>query len=301
MGAEIDDKKPNWFVRILIILLCFFIAGLIYFNFILSYPPAKISGGLLVLVAFLTVLVLSESFDNFSITKVLTLSRTIREKEVNNQELKKENTELRNQIINISTNISQKQVNATYVLPSEAGKLFTVKQADQPEREEKRKETEETTEEPPQTKRHIPFSKFEEIALQRFLQVEKFLQLQLVRDAKLVNLFESIDPISEYSPIFDGYINTVDAEIFIEMRPNRVTAYMRERIYIMLSKINFYRNIKKVNACLYLVLVTRPDEEQNSLPLERLLKEFEPAKVNGLLQIKVVEITQQEYDAVTAS
>jgi hypothetical protein len=306
MSEEIDNKKPNWFVRILIILLCVFIGGLIYFNFFWTCPPAQISGGLLVLVAFLTVLVLSEAFDNFSISKLITLSKTAKEKETKNQELKKENTELRNQIVNISTSISQKQVNSTFVLTDELSKMLTVKKADEPEMEEKRNETEEPTEEKQTTRRFISFSKFEEIALPKFLLAEGLHQLPLVRDAKLVSQFQQVDPISDYSPIFDGYIKTIDTEIFIEMKSKRMGPMLRERIYIMLSKINYYRTIKKINAYLYLVLIVRPDDDEqpgvrNITFADRILEEFEPAITNGLLQVRTVEITQQEYDAIATT
>lgn len=306
MSKETDNKKPNWFVRILIILLCIFIGGLIYFNFFWSCPPVQISGGLLVLVAFLTVLVLSETYDNFSISKLVTLSKTVKEKETKNQELKKENTELRNQIINISTSISQKQVNSTFVLTDELSKMFTVKKADEPEMEEKRNETDEPLEEKQTTRRHIPFSRFEEIALPKFLLKEGLNHLPLVRDAKLVSQFQQVDPISEYSPIFDGYIKTIDKEIFIEMKAKRMGPMLRERIYIMLSKVNYYRTIKKVNAYLYLVLIVCPDDDEqyngrNSTFVDRILEEFEPAMTNGLLQVRTIEITQQEYDAIAAA
>jgi hypothetical protein len=306
MTQEIDNKKPNWFVRILIILLCIFIGGLIYFNFFWTCPPAQISGGLLVLVAFLTVLVLSEAFDNFSISKLITLSKTAKEKETKNQELKKENSELRNQIVNISTSISQKQVNSTFVLTDELSKMLTVKQANEPEKEEKRNEIEEPTEEKQTTRRFVSFSKFEEIALPKFLQSEGLNQLPLIRDAKLVSQFQQVDPISEYSPIFDGYIKTVDTEIFIEMKSKRMGLMLRERLYLMLSKVNYYRTIKKVNAYLYLVLIVRPDDNEqlngrNSTFADRILEEFEPAITNGLLQVRTVEITQQEYDVITTT
>ena len=94
--TQLNDtpKKPNWFVRVLIIFLCLFIGGLIYFNFFgNSYfaikTSAQITTPLLVLVAFLTVLVLSEAFDNFSIAKLISLSKTVKEKEDNNKELKR--------------------------------------------------------------------------------------------------------------------------------------------------------------------------------------------------------------------
>jgi membrane protein implicated in regulation of membrane protease activity len=308
-----EKKKPNWFVRTLIILLCLFIGGLVYFNFFWSCPPAQISTGLLVLVAILTVLVLSEAFDNFSITKLISLSRTVNETENKNQELKKENSELRNQIVSISTSISQKQINSTFVLTDELAKMLSVKQADEPEKQQKQKETEQeaeqdtttitTTTEPltqeQSTKRYINIRRYEEVALPKFLASEGLSQLPIISDAKFTNQFQQIDPVSEFSPIFDGYIKTIDTEIFIELKfKNRGMVMLRERLYIMLSKIYYYRNIKRVNAYLFLVLIIRPDEEHNEAILERIRKEFEPSITNGLLRIREVEITNEENQQI---
>lgn len=307
-----EDKKQNWFVRILIILLCIFIGGLIYFNFFWTKPPAQISTGLLVLVAFLTVLVLSEAFDNFSIAKLVSLSRTVKDKENKNQELTKENSDLRNQIVTISTSISQKQVNSNVFLTEELARMLSVRQADEPEKQQKQEETEQedsqtttttttTTPPTPETplRRFIPVSKFEEIALPKFLASEGLIQLPIVRDAKFTNQFQRIDPVSEFSPIYDGYIKTIDTEIFIEMKmKNRNIVMLRERLYLMLSKINYYKNIKRVNAYLFLVLIIRPDEEQSYSYSDKLKKEFEPAISNGLLQIREVEVTEVEYQQI---
>ena len=130
--------------------------------------------------------------------------------------------------------------------------------------------------------------------------IEGLDMLPIIRDAKFVSHFHQIDPVSEYSPIFDGYIKKVDAEIFIEMRVKGLMGNStRSNLYIMLSKINYYRTIKKVNAFLYLVLVFRPDDdEQRYIQKNKILQEFEPAITNGLLQIKIIKITQQEYDAI---
>jgi len=73
---------------------------------------------------------------------------------------------------------------------------------------------------------------------------------------------------------------------------------LRERIYLMLSKINYYRSIKRINAYLFLVLINRPDEEQNETTLERIQREFEPAITNGLLRIRIVEITEEETNKI---
>lgn len=73
---------------------------------------------------------------------------------------------------------------------------------------------------------------------------------------------------------------------------------LRERIYLMLSKINYYRNIKRINAYLFLVLIIRPGEEQNEQTLDRIKKEFEPAIANGLLRIREVEISIEENQQI---
>ncbi len=304
-------RKPNWFVRILIIVLCIFIVGLIYFNFFWSCPPAQISTGLIVLVAFLTVLVLSEGFDNFSIAKVISLSKTVKETDNKNQELKKENSDLRNQIVSISTSISQKQINSTFVLTDELAKMLSVRQAEEPEKQQKEKENEQEAEQERTTitttqptheaapRRFVNTRRFEEVALPKFLASEGLSQLPIISDAKFTNQFQQIDPISEFSPIFDGYIKTIDTEIFIEMRiKNRSMIMLRERLYLMLSKINYYRNIKRVNAYLFLVLILRPDEEQNELTLDRIKNEFEPAITNGLLRIREIQITSEENQQI---
>lgn len=305
-----EPKRPNWYVRILIVILCIFIGWLIYTNFACSTPPAQISSGLLVLVAFLAILVLSEAFDNFSIGKLLTINRKLNEKENLNKELKKENTDLRNQIINVTTSMSQKQVNSTFVLTDEIARSLKIKRADEEEiNQKKNEETAQTTSPPPTTttfretssNKYIPIRFFEDFLFKSFLAAEGLDQYNLLREAKFGKQFQEIDPISESSPIFDGYINTQDAEIFIELRQTQrvVGSMQRDSLYVMLSKIYYYRTVKKVNAYLYLVFLIPPDG--NSEPtLGRLSREFEPAITSGLLRIKTVSISQGDFDKVLA-
>ena len=233
-----DQKKTkieiNWFVRILVIILCLFIVTMICFNFFGPSSFAQISTGLLVLIAFLTVLVLSESFDNFSILKLMSISKKVEEKEKENTDLKTENSELRNQIISISANISQKQSNSTFIF---SGDKPAVKEAEEFERQEKQKEDEQdentdVAQKPQETRerRYISAKKCEEIALPKFLSKEGLSQLPIMLDAKIINQFQQTDPISEFCPIFDAYINTIDKEIFIKMNRYPRSIMFRDRL-----------------------------------------------------------------------
>lgn len=104
-----ESKKPNYFVRTLIVLLCLGIGGLIAFKFFQTEPKGEISSGLITLILFLLVLVLAESFDNFSIGRLITLKRKIEEKKKENVELERRNVQLINQLISVTNNQSQSQ------------------------------------------------------------------------------------------------------------------------------------------------------------------------------------------------
>lgn len=303
-----DAKRVNWFVRILIIILCLFIGFLLCYNFFFTEPLGAISSGVILLLLLLVILVLSEAFDNFSIIKLFSLSKTVKDKDKENTALKKENSDLRNQIVSISTNVCQKQVNSTFVLSDELAKMLSVRPADEPEKEEKLK-TEEQEEKTSQlSDSSIKYtndirratSTYEAIALDKLLKTEGLDQFPIIQEAKFTNLFQQIDPISESSPIYDGYIKTMDAEIFIETKMNYNSPMMRDRIYMMLSKIHHYRAVKRVNAFLYLVLINREEKDPKNYRSytynDRVLKDFEPAIANGLLRVKEYNISDKELE-----
>lgn len=104
-----NSDKPNYFVRTLIVILSIGIAFLIFYNFFKSEPKGEIGTGLIILISFLLVLVLAESFDNFSIGKLISLSRKVEIKEKENIKLERKNTELINQLISVTNNQNQSQ------------------------------------------------------------------------------------------------------------------------------------------------------------------------------------------------
>lgn len=150
---------------------------------------------------------------------------------------------------------------------------------------------------PERPTRRVDQRRLEEKAISRFLELNNLQQFPVVREAKLMAQMEVADPISSSGPIFDGYLNTLDSEIFVEVRPvGRYGLMMfRERLYMMLSKLYHYKVLKKSNVYLTLVLTTFPDDEARPNSVNRILGEFQPAITNGLL--KVVEINFTEAEA----
>lgn len=291
------ERNHSTFVRVLIVLVCLFFAAMVAYKFFCLDPKGEISAGLLVLLAFFIVLVLSESFDNFSIGKLISLSRQIEAKESENKGLKAENSELRSHLITVATSVSQHQTSTNIVgIPEAFAKAFAVQQA--PDDEVQAKRTQEEVQ-PAQTAepvaKRIDRRKVEDITISKFLAANGWQQYALLREAKLTAQFSITDPVSDESPLFDGYVTVPDAEVFIEVRSaGWGLTIFRDRLYMMLTKLHHYRSAKKSNVFLALVIVSIPGEEKRDSLLQRILRDFQPAIANGLLRVAEISLSEDE-------
>lgn len=106
---NMENNGKNWFVRILIILFCMGIGSMICFNFFYVEPYGEFKNGIFFLLSLLLILVLAESFDNFSIGKIVSIEREIKNKENENKKMEQKNSELISHIISITNTQTQKQ------------------------------------------------------------------------------------------------------------------------------------------------------------------------------------------------
>lgn len=303
-----ERKNNNIFVRTLVVCLVIFILFIITYSFLSIQPKGSISTGIITLILLLVIITLSESFDNFSISKLFTMSRDIKSKEDSIQKLNTENTELRKEFVNVVTSISQNQSSTNIIgLPSELAKNMGIEKATEDEVSNKRsEENEESSNGNLNVRIRIDNQKVEEIAISKFLLKNNLSELNLIKEAKLVTKFSGIDEISNVHPIYDAYIHNDESEIFIEVkliRRNNITFLLRDRFYLMLNKIYLYNKIKKANAHLKIIFVpiNTTDSDGNSSiqrSLDRLKEFFEPAIVKGILKIDVIELNEDEMEQV---
>ena len=104
-----EEKKTNYFVRTLIVLFCLGLASMIAINFLYVEPFGVIKSGMFFLLTILLVLVLAESFDNFSIGQIVSINREIKVKQEENKKLEQKNSELITHLISITNSQTQKQ------------------------------------------------------------------------------------------------------------------------------------------------------------------------------------------------
>lgn len=295
----VESGKPNYFVRTLLALLCVLLAAMVVFRYLKVEPQGEITAGLLALLGLLVVLVLAESFDSFSVGKLIAISREVRKKEAEVDKLEKQNASLLSQLIAVSNSQSQRQ-SSTTVQGDYYANAPTVQKASKAEVEEKMS-SESRSLSATATETWVPakmnWSKAEEFALSKLLKQRNIHPSNVITEAKLSFQFQGIDPVSNIQPIFDGYIKESEHETFIDIRPERmIHVVYRDRLYVMLSKIHHYRTAKQVEAHLDVIVLKVPGEEARGLfsSQERVFQLFDPAIASGLLKIHEIELTEAE-------
>lgn len=305
-----EENKPNYFVRTLTILLGTLIIALIISKFYYFEPKGVISNGIIILIALLIIIFLSEIFDSFSLGQFLSLKKTITERNEKIKDLKENNEKLLNIVI-ANNNISQRQnmTNVTGISPEEfARTIISVIKADKESttKEEKSEEKiseiiaveEEKRESSPIAIKRIDFQKLQKFVLARFIDNRDLKRYNFIEDAQILQPQTELDPISLYNPVFDGYVELDNYEMFIEIKYRYSPLIMfRERLYLMLSKLYYYRLAKKTNSFLNLIFVERPTESERlrfSNYETKLITEFEPAIRFGLLKIEYMTLSETD-------
>lgn len=291
-----EDKPTNYFVRVLILILVFALAALVYFKVFETEPKGQIDAAVLTIIAFTTVLVLSEAFDNFAIGKLISLSRENKKNVKQVEKLEGQNSQLLTQLISVSTSQSQVQSHINVSGDYHEG-LRVEKATDEDVSENQLDET--STPEPTPSRPMLNYQAVEEIALNHYIAKQQIQETDIIRNTRLVSAFKDVDRISNSPILFDGYFKEPNREVFVEVRPV-ISIMMRDKLYMMLSKIRHYGQQNGVAVHLDLVAVMIPSRsERYQRTWKRIQEEFEPAISSGLLRVTLFELTEEQEAEAT--
>lgn len=305
-------NKPSWVTRVLTVGFLGFLGYLVIESFYKTSPAFAISAGILVVLALMTILVLSEAFNSFSLGKLLTLSKEVSKVAQEKQELKADNTDLRKALVQLAVNVHQSQVNATINasgvdLLKALGVVKADKKDDDAEQEAKQpsvpSEVAMTLDRESRLQQFRIRQMTDSLAFDKYIDANAIPRIDVEREIQFSASFENLDPIMERRITFDGYMKSANKEYFFEVKNSRnFSPIFWDRLYVMLSKILFYREAKKVPTELILIIsrVPEPESEPESRNFERFIQAFQPAIAGGLLRVEQIEISQEELDALTA-
>lgn len=309
-----DVKNVNWFVRILLIIFIIYLLAIITAGFLMGTPTYNLTPEYITLFILITVLILSESFDNLNMGKYLSLSREIKQKKEEIIEAKQENADLREHIIKMTTLINQNQHqtnNTINGVTPELLQMLGVIKAD----EDKGSESDWASKPSEATGSDLPssisvpeskksefskrdFYKFtEKESIDQYLNKHNIPEVNIIRDVQFTPSFRGLDPIMERNIVFDAYLKTDIKEFFFEVLLT-ISPMTLDRVYVQLSKINYYSQAKHVKAQMILLIPVFPPEYEGRQHLrpERIIEAFQPAISNDLIRIEVVSFTLEDIE-----
>lgn len=302
-------EKKTIFTRIITVVFMIFITVLLISSFYFSSNSLLFTPGIITVLCIMVVLVLSETFDNMSIGKIIDIKRESERKDNEIKLIKDENRGLRENLINMATVVKNNQTqqnHSYYGLPTDFLKLIGVKES-----ENKDEDSEEDTQvesvkdnleiEEAYVLRQYVLRYFKHKSLNEYIQrVNR--NNDVIYRAEFTSAFEGIDPIMDRKVIFEGYFSNDYGETFVEVRVNSMSLInFTDRLYLMLSKILHYKNARQINARLVLILVNIPKCElihsSGRNDAQKFYKIFAPAIRNELLKIEEINISLEEVEA----
>ena len=304
-----QNNKNN---KILIIILMIFIAFLVLINFILSEPKYEITIEIIICLCLLTILALSEVFDNLSIPKLISLSKNIKEVRKENDNLKESNIKLLEQITNIKNFNNQ-----TIVLPNSFNTISSSNINDiinnekdllnnQEENAIMSEQDTKRDDKKIQQERYKYISNIEVFILRKALNLDNGLNENIKYDVKLINNNFENDNIMKNEVRFDALKSSESENIFYEIKINPFVLDYSYQLHYMLRTLELYEKSNKIHSKLILILpkidkeletiLYRTNRNRFNMVREKIEKIFEPAIRNNLLEILEIEVTKNEID-----
>ena len=304
-----QNNKNN---KILIIILMIFIAFLVLINFILSEPKYEITIEIIICLCLLTILALSEVFDNLSIPKLISLSKNIKEVRKENDNLKESNIKLLEQITNIKNSNNQ-----TIVLPNSFNTISSsnIDDVNNNEKDLLHNQEEDTVmgeqdttrdDRKIQQERYKYRKNIEVFVLRKALDLGNGLNENIKYDVKLINNNFENNNIMKNEVRFDALKSSEYENIFYEIKCDPFVLDYSYQLHYMLRTLELYEEANKIHSKLILILpkidkkletiMYKTNRDRFNIVRERLEKRFEPAIRDNLLEILEIEVTKNELD-----
>ena len=305
---EKEIKKGKGYIinKIIITILILFIAGLVVADFILSEPKYEITVCIVICLALIVILALSDMFDNLSIPQVLSLSRNIKEVKKENSELKETNLKLMEQVVNIKNSNSQNMV----VQLSGSSNIEDVNEnkeempiSDQKDNNQRNNRIDiiDLDMDTPDFHERYKYRKNIEI----FLLKKALDNGENGCDVKYnVEMnFSNIDTIMKNRIIFDALKKGANEMYFFDVKLFPSLSYSYE-LYYILKTLEAYREISKTY-CKLILLYPSFDKglekylvklELYNHSKEKIKDMFDSSIKDGLLEIREIPITKKEID-----
>ncbi len=302
------DRKSKY-TKILTTILIIFIMLIILSSFILSESKYIITFEIIICLVLIIILVLADSFDNLSIPKILSLSKSVNEVKKENMELKDANIKLLEQVVSIKNSNNQNIYLPNSFSTIGSSDINDINKTKENESINEQREIDNTDDLLNKrilaSERHKYRNVFEIYILQKALNSEPS-NSNIQYDVKLINNKPIEDNIMKNEARFDAWKSDGKNNIFYEVKMSPFWLDYPYQLHYMLRTIELYQESSKCPSKLVLILpnvdkdlekiLFNRTDNRFSLLKERINSRFEPAITNGLLEVLEIDVSKKELD-----
>lgn len=297
-----EKKGIGWGFGLLLAALSIFIMVLIGFSFFAAKPEYNITPAIIILICLLLILALSNSFDNFSIGKLLTISKQAKENKNRAEKLEKEKEELLLKFVN--ANFQSQQATSNFFLGNPfVGRISFLKansdEISAEDRDEERaNDKDDVVLDSSLKNKTVNRKKYRSVLLKKYCEINKINSIDENIKLEWQYQNQNIDPIGTRPMLCHAHYEDNNREIFLRVLGASFSVNMMSyRIYGLLNRINLYRNVKKTNAFLVILLNKPQDQSEKVIDnLNRLRNFFAPAITSRLLEIQEIELSKKDVE-----
>lgn len=298
------ENRSNKYNRIIAAILMIFIALIIILNFLLYEKQFEITKEIIVCLLILVILCLAESFDNFSIPKIISLSKNVKEIKEDNEKLKEINFKLMEQMINIKNTNNQIMYMPGTLNTVGSSNIEDIKTKDNEEIEiENNVDVSSDEHRKNQADRYKYRRNLDLVLLQKVLKEETG-EFRIQYDVKVTNNKSMEDNITKNQARFDALKIDDKNSIFYEIKISPFFIDFYYQLYYKLKVVEMYGKMNDTFSKLVVIIpnIDKKLEEflgdRNKFKVlkERICDRFEPAINMGLLEIRQVNVFKEEID-----
>lgn len=305
-----ENKKSKLFIvtSILIIIL-------VILDFVFSEPFFELSFYIIVALAMLIIIVLSDNFDKLSIPKILTLEKQLKNEHEEKIEYKQENMKLLKHITNI-TNSNTQNTNILFKVNKNTEQNDEVEISDITNDVVEAKDNNIDSNADDELKNGDDFINRRQVALKRRMYIRKVHDFLVKHQSMLFDSYElsynveielksnNLDQIMKKSVIFDGLAENGLFSFFFDVYCYGFRASLVDSLFFKLTLLKDYREVNNNFSKLFLIIPRYDDEldkimmgnSRNQMIIKMIEDKFCNAIQNNLLEIKLVDVSKEEID-----
>jgi hypothetical protein len=280
------QKILTRFFLISSILLLF---SMVYYKFYFDEPKGELTDGVLILVGLLVFLVVAEYFDHFTLE--IMRHQKIHFKEKNKMIL--ENQFETNQLLKKLLESYKSSLDMTQrIRPIAKLNMAKVIKSSLTNIEEDYYLIH------PKLQNEAQLKSLKSFILSKYLLGNQFSDKNLIKNVEIDIPNNTIDPIGNMNPVFDGYIETETEALFISLGfLDSITTCFYERLYVQLARLHWYQKCKPKRILYKVIFVdfSMNDATQKDTIIDaNYYASFLPSIKSGLLTFEYTSVLDQE-------